>query len=362
MEYLTKNEFFAKYASETEKRNIKTACVLTYLSVAIMLFIAFEMHSLYIALSSLPLLALGLGVHIAKSRVCSVLLLIYSCVDTVLLSIHMQRPWGWWVIIAGVLAVISTFLFDKKYRAFVEEGAAAQLAMESAPAEAAVPPKKHAQLLFTLLPFCGMFAGIGIIFLSIHPTFLNLLIGNAESSKALLQAYGWWYAAVIGGVVIAILLTLAGIVVAAVKGIHSFQSVKLMLVCLAFPTLLGGAMVLTEDVPQLLFHAWEDVAQIDNDQLQEMTVWLSPQTRSERFPGPYTEGQPEPLTRYTGIGEDTENEWVEFYLPNCFDASLDPDALFAENESNGWNTGYDQQYRVRFTEHFHLVVSIEPVA
>ena len=203
--------------------------------------------------------------------------------------------------------------------------------------------------------------GILIIWFSISPIFLDLLVGGARSPEALLQGYSNWYIAIMGAVAAAVLLTVASAVFSVKKGLGSPGSVVLMIVCIAFPLLLGGAMIAMENVPELFFQAREDLAQIESGQLQEATVWLSPKSRAARLPGPYSEGQPEPVTRYGGIGEDTDDTWALVYVPNCLEFSLDQNALYHENESISWNEENAQQYRLRFTEHFCLVVSVEPV-
>ena len=89
-------------------------------------------------------------------------------------------------------------------------------------------------------------------------------------------------------------------------------------------------------------------------------MWLSPKASSGKLPGPYTEGQPEPVTVYGGIGEDTGGRWMHFYVPDCLDFSLDQDALYRENESIQWNEQHAQRYRLLVTENFRLAVSVEP--
>ena len=118
---------------------------------------------------------------------------------------------------------------------------------------------------------------------------------------------------------------------------------------------------MSENIPRLISQVREDIEQIENDQLREVTVWLSPKSHAARFPGPYSEGQPELLTRYGGISTDTEGQWVDFYVPDYLDFSLDQDALYNENESIDWNEEHARQYRLRVTDNFSLVVSAEPV-
>ena len=88
-----------------------------------------------------------------------------------------------------------------------------------------------------------------------------------------------------------------------------------MLLTMAFPLLLGGFMLLSEEVPALLIHSWKDLAQIRSGELSEETVWLSSKTWTERLPGPYSSGQPEPVIRYGATGMEPGSGWGETLYP-----------------------------------------------
>ena len=217
------------------------------------------------------------------------------------------------------------------------------------------------QLIYTLLPFGAMFVSIGLIALSICPWCVKMIIGDVQSVEALLKGYGNWYLVIIGAVVIAVLLVVPVAIISFKRGIRSVKSILLIGLSFLFPILFGGIMVMSENIPGLISQVREDIEQIENDQLREVTVWLSPKSHAARFPGPYSEGQPELLTRYGGISTDTEGQWVDFYVPDYLDFSLDQDALYNENESIDWNEEHARQYRLRVTDNFSLVVSAEPV-
>ena len=218
-----------------------------------------------------------------------------------------------------------------------------------------------AEMLTIFLPLGGMMLGLVVLALSISPPFLERLIGSASSPKALLQRYSYWYLAILAAVVLSVLLTVIAVVLMARRRAWSTPIVTLMALSIGLIALLGGVMIVMEDVPGLFWQAREDLAQIESDQPWEVTVWLSPKSRSARLPGPYCAGQPEPVTRYGGISEETGGEWVEFYVPDCLGFSLDPDALYEENESIEWNRENARQYRLQVTDNFHLVISAQPV-
>lgn len=225
---------------------------------------------------------------------------------------------------------------------------------EPAPVREAVRP-----MAAIFLPFAGMFLGFVVLWLSISPILLEGLLNGAQTPEALLQGYSSWYVLLMLAVAAAVALPAVGTALAVRKS--GGVPVTLAAVCIVFPLLIGGAMLAIEDVPGLFFRSREDLAQIESGQLQEVTVWLSPKFQEDQLPGPYTEGQPRPVTRYRGIGEDTGRRWVDFYLPDNLGFSLDPDALYRDGESVQWNEENARQYRLYLTRHFRLVVSAEPL-
>lgn len=214
------------------------------------------------------------------------------------------------------------------------------------------------EVLGIFVPFGGMFLGFVALWLSFSPGLLQQLVGKADTPTALLQGYRNWYMILMAAVALSVLLPAAGSVWAAKKKFLS--SIKLTAICISFPLLIGGAMLAIEDVPGLWIEAGADLEQVNTENLQEVTVWLSPKASSGKLPGPYTEGQPEPVTVYGGIGEDTGGRWMHFYLPDCLHFSLDQDALYHENKSIQWNEQHAQRYRLLVTENFRLAVSVEP--
>lgn len=230
--------------------------------------------------------------------------------------------------------------------------------------DGAAPPGKEAarvpRLLF--LPFAGMFAGLVLDYLAISPALLDFLTSGARTPEDLLMGYLWWYALIMYAVGLSILLVAAGIIVFVKKGgIHIPMAKRMMAVCFGITVFVGGAMVATEDVPGLYARAGEDLTRIEEGKLPEVTVWLSPKTRRARLPGPYSGGQPEPVTQYGGISRDTGGKWVHFYVPDYMNFSLDQEALYRESRSIQWNEVHARKYRIRYTEHLRLVVSAEPL-
>lgn len=358
MEELKKKEFCEKYAGKKNKDDIKGAAFLTYICAAISVGLGFFMHNYSVLVDVVLIVGLALGVQIAKSRACAVLILIYACINTVIMSISYGRVSGWWLILAGVWAVRATFKLHKEYQKFLQDGTI------PVNIEPVVPPQPKAtagQVAATFAPLAGMALGLLIIWLSVFSVVLEMLVKNAQSPAALLEGYRNWYIIILAAGAISVLLPVTGIIICIKKGMRMWSTTFLMVISLVMPLFLGGAMIAIENIPGQLSQANADLAQIKNGQLQEVTVWLSPKIHKSHLPGPYTKGQPEPVMDYGGISDDTNGRWVHFYVPDCLGFSLDQNALFDENESIEWNEEYAQKYRLCYTSNFNLVVSAEPV-
>lgn len=123
---------------------------------------------------------------------------------------------------------------------------------------------------------------------------------------------------------------------------------------------LHGLLIVKEEVPALLEQTTEDIRLLEAGECPSFTVWLSPKARAVHLPGPYGSNQPELLTRYGAISEETGGEWVQVYVPEGMEFSLDPDRLYDENRDTCWNGAHAQQYLVEYTPNLRFVTSTEP--
>lgn len=386
MAQITKREFFAKYASARCRRDITIAAASSYLGMAAALGYWTIAGDGSFALIAAPFFVLTLWVQFTKSRVCAVLILLGAFAGSVAITLESGRVFGWWLTAVWIFAVRSVFRLHKEYTDFIHGG----LRGEAGAGFGALPPLAEPRgaarnaaapfdargtegackaakrvntrrLFITVLPFIGMFFGLCLIWLSISPGFLRFFVEEARSPEALLLVYRDWYIVVIAAVAAAVLLSAACVAVSVRRGLITAHSVQIMILALAFPILLGGYMIMRENVLSLLVRANEDLSQIESGRLSEVTVWLSPKSRPARLPGPYSSGQPEPVTRYGGISHETGGKWVHFYVPDCLKFSLDKNAPYNENRSIAWNEKHARRYFIRYTKNFGLVVSVEHV-
>lgn len=99
----------------------KGSVFLTYLCAMISLGLGLYMHNYSVLVDIVLIVALALGVQIAKSHACAVLLLVYSCISMILTLVSTGRVTGFWLIIVGVWAVMGTFHFHKDYQKYLLE-------------------------------------------------------------------------------------------------------------------------------------------------------------------------------------------------------------------------------------------------
>lgn len=207
-----------------------------------------------------------------------------------------------------------------------------------------------------------LFLLMGVLLL---PNLLVPLVSARTAAGQLLHICQLWY-------VVLVLALLAGFPIIFLTGFFACQRLEnvpgarkmpvLVLVCLTFPCIFACGIVIQEDLPSKFSQAGNDLAQIETNFLVQTEVWISPKAWPAHLPGPYSGSlTAQPTTRYGIIGDDTGGKWVQVYVPNVMDFSLDQDRLYDENQSIQWNSEHARRYQVSYTSNFHLVVEITPI-
>lgn len=120
---LTKKDFFKQCFSQ--KGTVIGAAVLCYVSAVVTFGSSFISGAGAWALIDVAvLLGLGLAVHLARSRVCAIVLTCYGLYNVIFMLITTGMIGGWLVLVAGVLAIFGTFAFAKQWKAYQTETAA----------------------------------------------------------------------------------------------------------------------------------------------------------------------------------------------------------------------------------------------
>ena len=120
---MSKKEFYKQPSMKKIRGNINACGIITYICAAIT-FLANILLTQNLAgiVDVLLLLGLGLGIHIGKSRVCSVILLVYAGFNTIYMIVTTGRLGGYLILICGIYAVIETFKFQKAWSEYERTG------------------------------------------------------------------------------------------------------------------------------------------------------------------------------------------------------------------------------------------------
>lgn len=116
-EYVSKSDYLKKYASEPFKKGIKTAAIIGYVLTGIL---ALSILATPLAVIDMAIyLALTLGMHLAKNKLCAFGILgygIFGCVLNLVLS-GAFTGWGW--IAVGAYAVSLFNKEEKQYASYM---------------------------------------------------------------------------------------------------------------------------------------------------------------------------------------------------------------------------------------------------
>lgn len=116
---VSRKEFINKYAQPSLKKNITSIAILCYVCAGLT-FIVSCLANPWGIIEALMLAGLALGMHLAKSKVCAILILILSIIE-VLLSLVVGAFPFWWLI-AGISAVVTFNKIEKQYKSFIANG------------------------------------------------------------------------------------------------------------------------------------------------------------------------------------------------------------------------------------------------
>lgn len=129
---ISKKEYIDKYAPASLRKSINSISIACYVLCVISVIGGLIMGSgWYVLIDTVILLAPVLGMHIKKSKVCAVILLVISIIECVLTSIIVGTVAGWWWIVAAASAVSAFRKIDKEYNNFLLEGRSAYNAQEN---------------------------------------------------------------------------------------------------------------------------------------------------------------------------------------------------------------------------------------
>ncbi len=115
----TKKEFLNLPENKKVKSEIKTAGIICYICAGITLLASFATNTFPLSLLDVAILVgLGLGIHLAHSRVCAIILTIYAASSMIIGIIQTGRPSGYLVLNDAATAEIYTFKAEKLWKQY----------------------------------------------------------------------------------------------------------------------------------------------------------------------------------------------------------------------------------------------------
>lgn len=190
---------------------------------------------------------------------------------------------------------------------------------------------------------------------------------QAGMTLDLLEQQRNWALGVVGTVTVGTLLCLASVVLFAVYVCtHVFPESERFPVRVG-TVIVGGSMTLSAvlwavlifgemGVLPLLVQVNADVTQLQDETLEEETLWLYASTPGVQPDKPYQGGPMTQLCMVTGGGTPEERF---LYLPG--DVELPEGERYRWHETPEWNEANAQRYQVTYTSQFHIIVELTPL-
>lgn len=120
---ISKKEYIENYAPEMVRKNIKTEAILAYICVGISLIAAIFLYkSVASVIEVLIILGLALGMHLGKSNVCAILLLLIGVLEWGIKCALTNSYTPNLILLVGVYSVINFHKASKMYKEFIQSG------------------------------------------------------------------------------------------------------------------------------------------------------------------------------------------------------------------------------------------------
>lgn len=117
---ITKQEFINLPAMKPCKSNIITCGILLYVLGVINAVL--QVVGGIFPVDGFILVLLGLGIHLGKSRICSILCIVYSAFNVIYMTVMTGRVTGWWILIIAIYATIYTFKYHAAWNKYQKDG------------------------------------------------------------------------------------------------------------------------------------------------------------------------------------------------------------------------------------------------
>lgn len=120
---MTKEEFNQCANIKPITKNITVAAIMTYVVGVISLITNVILGgNIFGLLDVIIVIGLGVGIHMAKSRACAVVLLVYSVFNMIYMLLLAGMPGGWLILVCGIYATIYTFKYQNAWQRYQQTG------------------------------------------------------------------------------------------------------------------------------------------------------------------------------------------------------------------------------------------------
>lgn len=119
---LSKKEFLKHPNLKKVAGNIKGSAITLYVCAAISLVVALIGNNLSSLLDVFIILGLALGIQLAQSRACAIIVCVYSVFNIVIMFISSGTFGGWLILLAAIYAIIATSKFQKAWKEYQQTG------------------------------------------------------------------------------------------------------------------------------------------------------------------------------------------------------------------------------------------------
>lgn len=119
---MSKHDFYHSPLCKKYRGNIIASSVIIYICVGINLLLIAFLHNYTSLIDAAIMLGLGLAIHLAQSRVCSILLCVYGVINTIFVFLSSGEFGGWLILVAAIYAIVATFQYQGAWNKYSKSG------------------------------------------------------------------------------------------------------------------------------------------------------------------------------------------------------------------------------------------------
>ena len=119
---MSKHDFYHSPLCKKYRGNIIASSVIIYICVGINLLLIAFLQNYTSLIDAAIMLGLGLAIHLAQSRVCSILLCVYGVINTIVVFLSSGEFGGWLILVAAIYAIVATFQYQGAWNKYSKSG------------------------------------------------------------------------------------------------------------------------------------------------------------------------------------------------------------------------------------------------